>query len=79
MEHHSIANAKNKVWVSADTIIRSITESGLDYEFSSGITGKYTALIQAREEALKKEAEMKAAKQQAKTNEQNTQEEEMVC
>lgn len=79
MEHHSIANAKNKVWVSADTIIRSITESGLDYEFSSGITGKYTAFIQAREEALKKEAEMKAAKQQAKTNEQNTQEEEMVC
>ena len=79
MEHHSSTNMQNKSWISADSIIRAITESQLDYEFSSGITGKYTAFIKAREEALKKEAEMKAAKQRAKQIEQNSEEEEMVC
>lgn len=79
MEHHSIAKTTNKVWVSANTIISSITERELDYEFSSGITGKYTEFIRAREEALKKEAEIKAAKQKAKQIEQNSHEEEMVC
>ena len=77
MEHYS-STKTNKVWISADSVLRAITERGLDYEFSSGITGKYTKFIQAREEALKKEAEMKAAKQ-AKNNGQNSQEEEMVC
>ncbi len=78
MEHYSSAKTNNKVWISADAVLRAITESGLDYEFSSGITGKYTEFIKRRDEALKKEAEMKAAKL-AKNNGQNSNEEEMVC
>lgn len=77
MENQS-AKMHNKTWISADSLIRAITEDGLDFEFSSGITGKYTAFIKAREEALKKEAEMRAQKLAAKAK-QNSEEEEMVC
>ena len=82
MEHYSVTKTPNKIWVSADKVLKAITDSQLDYEFSYGITGKYTKFIQERDEALRKEMEAKAdrlAKKLAKENGHNPNEEEMVC
>ena len=78
MQNSSISAQKR--WVSADDIIKTITDRQIEYELTQGITGKYTQRINEINEALRKEAEAKAQKtiQNGKTIAKE-EEEEMVC
>ena len=74
---NSYTNNDNRRWVSADDILKSYTDKEISDDLTTGIIGKYTQFIEAREKALREEMKKKAVK--TAVNGQNSEEEELVC